>query len=390
MKEIPKFGHEMKKKHFLLDDITTFIQHGSYGATLKQAMKYFRNWQDLMEKQPCAFMNSIMLKYMVVAIRHMAAFVSANTDDVVFVQNASAGFNTIIRSLDFKHGDTILVTSLGYDAVSNTINYICSRTGASMIVAQIPFPLQRDQIIQKIKDAILPSTKLVVVDHITSGTAIVMPIEEIIKECHSRNIPIFIDGAHAVGQVPLDLNKWNPDFYVSNCHKWLCAPKGIAFLRVAKQHQPKIHPLVVSHGYQKGFQAEFLWVATMDYCSYLSMMSVIAFYNRVGPQKIMDYNHNLVAWAGKMLADAWGTEMLVADESMFGSMAEVRLPITKTLNSLEIKEIHDTLVDKYHIQTVLIAIEGKVYTRLSAQMYNEESDYKKFADAIKEMFLSTK
>ncbi len=110
-----------------------------------------------------------------------------------------------------------------------------------------------------------------------------------------------MDGAHAVGQIPLDLNKLDPDFYVSNCHKWLCSPKGVAFLRVKKEHQSKIHPLIISHGYGKGFEGEFLWTATMDYCTYLSMMTVLAFYNRIGAKKIMDYNHNLVSWAGETM-----------------------------------------------------------------------------------------
>jgi selenocysteine lyase/cysteine desulfurase len=152
-------------------------------------------------------------------------------------------------------------------------------------------------------------------------------------------VPIFVDGAHAVGQVPLNLNELDPDFYVSNCHKWLCAPKasscsdygdctdvtcdnlsynmqGVAFLRIRKDHQDKIHPLVISHGYKKGFQAEFLWAATMDYCSYLSMLAVVEFFNRVGPQKVMDYNHKLVLWAAHTLAKMWETDVLVDQDSI--------------------------------------------------------------------------
>jgi isopenicillin-N epimerase len=387
VQNIPPFGKEFKKKHFLLNPEVIFIQHGSYGATFRLAMNIQRNFQDLAESQPCKFMNSHVLHYMVYAIRELSFLVGSNPEDTVFVSNATVGFNTVIRSMKFSEGDTIIVTSLGYDAVTNAIKYVCSQTGAQLVIVQIPFPLKKEEISKKIIEALSSTTRLVVVDHITSGTAIIMPIEEIIKECRIRKIPLFIDGAHSVGQIPLNLNELNPDFYVSNCHKWLCAPKGVAFLRVSKNFQSIIHPLSISHGYDKGFSSEFLWTGTVDFSSYLSILAVVAFYKIIDSSKTMEYNHKLVIWAGKMLSEMWGTNMLISDETMIGSMLNVKLPYNSIPSAQETKQLHDVLVNTYNIQTVLIPINNSLYARLSAQIYNDQQDYITFGKAIKEILM---
>jgi len=250
--------------------------------------------------------NKIVLPLIVVAIRDVAQFLNApKFSSVVFVESASMGTNSVLKSLDFKKGDRILTLSIGYDAVNKTIENIGERFGVEQLVVQFPFPFPEveddehfdDKIVNRVEEAILANDnenhpiKLTIFDLITSGTAIRLPTERLVALSRKHNIPVFVDGAHGIGCVPIDLTALNPDYFVTNCHKHLCSPKGVAVLYVRDELKTKIHPLTTSHAWKYGFSSEFCWTGTHDYAGVLSTMVCLSFFRRF--PGIMDRNRKL-------------------------------------------------------------------------------------------------
>eukprot|EP01119_Soliformovum_irregulare_P021586 TRINITY_DN7218_c0_g1_i4.p1 TRINITY_DN7218_c0_g1~~TRINITY_DN7218_c0_g1_i4.p1 ORF type:complete len:238 (-),score=69.83 TRINITY_DN7218_c0_g1_i4:170-883(-) len=220
-------------------------------------------------------------------------------------------------------------------------------------------------------------------DGIISETATILPAARLIALARKHNIKIMIDGAHCIGQIPVDLKSLDPDFYCSNLHKWLCADKGCAFLYVKKEHQKVIRPLTISHGYPGGFQSEFLWCATNDYGSFLSLTAALNFYKGVGPEKIAERNHDLVIKAARHCAQVWKTQLLCKEE-LYASMVTIELPPIKDIEvsgggAFKLKLF---LLEKYNVMGQFIFIRGKLYIRISAQLYNEMSDYERIAEII--------
>ena len=212
------------------------------------------------------------------ALRHAAdrlgAFIGADGKDIAFVDNATTGCNAVLRSLRLEPGDQIVVLTHGYGAVRNTVRYLCERAGARMVEAEVPFPrADPDTIVTNIAAALTPRTKLAVVDHITSGSALVLPLQRIVAACHAADVPVLVDGAHGPAQVPLDMRALGADWYAGNCHKWLCAPKGSAFLYARPDRQDDLHPVTISHGLGKGFLEEFDWTGTRDPSAWLATRS---------------------------------------------------------------------------------------------------------------------
>jgi isopenicillin-N epimerase len=369
---------DISRDEWLLDPEVAFLNHGSFGATPRAVLAEQDRWRALMERHPTHFMSEELPPALRAAATRLAAFVGARAEDLVFVENATAGCNTVLRSLVFAPGDEILVTDHGYAAVRKAAEYVAARAGARIVEANVPFPLEDSaQVVAAISSRLGPRTRLAIFDHITSPTAIIFPVRELIKLCRAAGVPVLIDGAHAPGMLSLDVPSLGADWYTGNCHKWLMAPRGSAFLWVAPQRQADTHPLVISHGFGQGFTAEFDWVGTRDPSAWLSVPAAIDFHERLGGARLRERNAALAREQVTLLARTWATER-GAPDALTGSMAAVRLPLdgATTERALELRR---TLFDAHRIEAPVTAFAGALWVRISAHAYNRPENYARLA-----------
>jgi len=357
------------------------VNHGSYGATPFVVRADQDRWRKRMEAQPTRFFFLEVPGALREAAGALARFLSAEAEDVVFVPNATTGANAVLRSLQLEPGDEILHASHVYNAVRNTISYVAERAGAKVAVAEIPFPRpEAAAILKNIRQAIGKRTRIAVIDHITSPSGMVLPIEEIIQLCHAAGVPVLVDGAHGPGQVALDLPALGADWYVGTCHKWLCAPKGCGFLYARSDRRAELHPVTISHGYGGGFTTEFDWTGTMDPSAYLSLPSAIGFFERLGGTALMERNRQLAAEAANLIADALRTEVGVLP-GMTRNMGLVRLPISLEAKRSEVVKVRHAL-QAAGTDAPVHPVGGAMWLRLSAYAYNEIGDYRRLADLL--------
>lgn len=327
----------------------------------------------------------------------LAEFLGAAPENLVFVPNATSGVNTVLRSLQFKPGDELLVTDQEYNACRNALDFAAQCSGAKVIVAAVPFPLQSvDQIIEAILSHVTPRTRLALLDHVTSQTGLVMPIDRLVKELAARNIETLVDGAHAPGMVPLNLAALGAAYYTGNCHKWLCAPKSAGFLHVQPDLQKLIRPLSISHGAnspradRSRFLIEFAWMGTSDPTACLSIpeaLRVVASLLPGGGPQIMARNRELALEGRKILCSALNIAPPCPEECI-GSLASVPLPdashAEKSVSPLCLDPLQDQLLAEHGIEVPVIPwpAQPKRLLRISAQLYNCLSQYKRLADAL--------
>ena len=278
----PRLGKAVRDE-WLLDWRWLHVNHGSFGAAPRAVLEVQQEWRRRMEAEPNGFFFQVLPEALRSAAESLGAFIGADGRDIAFVENATTGCNAVLRSLRLTAGDEVLVLSHGYPAVRNAARHIAERAEARVIEAEVPFPRpQPAAIIAGVGAALTRRTRIAVIDHITSPSALVLPLGEIVALCHSAGVPVLVDGAHAPGQIPLDLRAIGADWYVGNCHKWLCAPKGCGFLWAAPERQADLHPVTISHGYGKGFLAEFDWTGTADRSAVLCVAAAIDFHQRLG------------------------------------------------------------------------------------------------------------
>ena len=257
------------------------VNHGSFGATPRVVLAAQDSWRKRMEAQPTRFFALELPPALREAAAILARFLGVEAEDVAFVPNATTGCNAVLRSLRLQAGDEILHVSHVYNAVRNTIGHVAERAGASVVVADVPFPrTEAAAILKNIEKAITKRTRLAVIDHITSPSGLVLPIEGIIRLCHAADVPVLVDGTHGPGQVPLNLTTLDADWYVGNCHKWLSAPKGCRFIHARRDRQAELHPVTISHGYGEGFTTEFDWTGTVDPTAFLAPPAALDFFAR--------------------------------------------------------------------------------------------------------------
>jgi len=261
------------------------------------------------------------------------------------------------------------------------------------IKVPVAIPIDMEKVLHDFEEAITSKTKICIIDHLTSSTALIFPIKRFIDIAHKKGTLIIIDAAHAIGHVPINLRELDVDFYTSNCHKWLCAPKGTAFLYINKRYRDDIVPLTISHGYHQTLNGKFSWIGTRDISNFLCIKSSLEFYRTVGLEKWRAYTYKLLRDSYKYLCDVWGTKGLLTEynDEYIGQFICIELPKPKVeipgeTDAEKAVYIQDTLYEKHHIEVPIIPLQERIYVRISAQIYNEFSDYVLLGDAIKEMF----
>ncbi|HEV3185785.1 MAG TPA: aminotransferase class V-fold PLP-dependent enzyme [Xanthobacteraceae bacterium] len=370
---------DISRDEWLLDPEVAFLNHGSFGATPRTVLVEQERWRARMERHPTHFMSEELPPALRAAAARLAAFVGSEAKDLVFVENATAGCNTVLRSIPLAPGDEILVTDHGYPAVRKAAEHAATRAGARVIEAQVPFPLDDPaQVTAAVAANLGPRTRLAVFDHVTSPTAVIFPVRELTALCRAAGALVLIDGAHGPGMLDLDVPAIGADWYTGNCHKWLMAPKGSGFLWTSPQQQAETHPLVISHGFGQGFTLGFDWIGTRDPTAWLSVPAAIDFHERLGGARLRERNAALAREQATALARIWNTER-GAPDPLTGSMAAVRLPLSDAATPERAQKLRRKLFDDHRIEVLVAAFAGSLWARISAHAYNRPADYARLA-----------
>jgi isopenicillin-N epimerase len=389
-------------RHWTLDPAIAFLNHGSYGATPRPVLAAQQAWRDRMEAEPVLFFSRDLEPALDGARTVLGAFVGADPDDLAFVPNATAATNTVLRSLHFAHGDELLTTDHAYNAAKNAMEFVAERDGARVVIAPVAFPITGPgAAAEAILAAVTPRTRLAVLDHITSATALSLPIQALVAELASSGVETLVDGAHAPGQVALDLPAIGATYYSANLHKWVCAPKGSGFLWVRRDRQAEIRPLAISHGAnspradRSRFRVEFDWTGTADNSAFLAVPDAIRFGEGLlsgGWPALAARNHDLAVRGRDVLCAALGIEPPAPDE-MLGSMASVPLPAESTQGRVQGIDLYGDPVHDHLAQLGMQVMitpwpqrpEGGLWRRLvriSAAAYNDLSQFERLAEAL--------
>jgi isopenicillin-N epimerase len=298
------------------------------------------------------------------------------------VDKATTGVNAVLRSLDLRPGDEILITDHTYGAVANVAAFVARERGARVNTVKLPYTVcEPARLVEAVAAGLSPKTRIAILDHITSESALIMPLAEIAACCRKKGVPILVDGAHAPGVLPLDIPALGVDWYTGNLHKWAYAPRSCGFLWASPERQAPLHPPVISWGLDQGFTAEFDWVGTRDPSACLAAPEGIALMREWGVEAIRAYNHGL-AWEGaRVLSERWRTEFEMG-EAMVGFMATVPLPERLGSSKEDAARLRDALLFEDRIEIQLHAWRGRLWVRISAQIYNEMADIERLAAAV--------
>jgi isopenicillin-N epimerase len=382
------------RSEWLLDPDVTYLNHGTVGATPRRVLAHQRAITDEIERQPARFMLRELAdergtmtepSRMRRAAAEVAKFVGVDGDDLMFVDNITTGANAILRSFPFDTGDEIAVTNLGYGGVTNAATYVTRTIGGTLRTIELPQPgAQRTDYIDAIAAGLGEHTRLLVVDHLTPGSALILPLAEITALCHERGVLVLADGAHVPGNIPVDIDSFGVDWYVANLHKWAWAPRSAGVLWAAEQHRAYLHPTVISWGLDHGIAAEFDLLGTRDPSHFLTAPFSIELMNEFGGNEGVDaiyrYNHELAWWAAQYLSDRWDTRF-TTPEGMVGSMVNVRLPAHLGSSTDDAERVRAGL-EAEGIEVPIYPAPGELTTRVSAQVYCDRADIERLGDAV--------
>ena len=441
------FGSREAKRLFQIDFARwTFVNHGAFGAAIIPVTAYAKVWRDYAEEQPLRFFDRVMLPHTVHVYRQLAHWIGGQPTDIAITQNVTTALNIIVRSESSKWGpgDEVLTLDIGYGAVKTLLKTVCAQRSATYRQVAIPLPLTAstscssetgnrgndsvvgvsatsasnavdsaslvadterfnnnsaaDEIEKLVVNALSDRTKFLLIDHVTSNTALVLPVQRIARACASRGIVVAVDGAHALLNLPINCREMQTSgvkYYVTNAHKWFCSPKGAAVMWMHPEFRDHVQPLVLSHGTHHGLTSAFIWDGCHDYSNILSLPWGMRMWETLGVERVRAYIHGLAARAAAMLSERWGTSILAP--SLHASMALVKLPrhcysygntssspmpfSSLPQDSTQAKVIQDYLYNQ-GIECPVKAIAGALYVRVSAHIYNNINDYEKLAYAI--------
>lgn len=385
------------RHHWTLDPSAVYLNHGSFGATPRAVLEAQSHWQRRMEAQPVLFLDR-ELEELTEAVRvTLGDLLNCPPEDMALLPNATTAVNTVLRSVPLKPGDEVLFCSQAYNACRNALVEVCRVTGARPVCVQLPFPVAcADDLLTPWLEAVTPRTRLALIDHITSPTALILPVERLVPALQARGVDCLIDGAHVPGQLPLDIRALNPAYYTGNCHKWLCSPKGSAFLYVRSDLQSAIRPLVISHGAncqrldRSRFRLEFDWLGTSDPSACLAISDAIRFLESQMPHSLRwRHNHDLVCMGRNLLLELFQQEA-PCPGSLLGSMAAVPLPARLSMPadpSARIDPLATWLWEKHRIEVPIIPFPSspRGLIRISAQLYNSPDEYSYLTTVLSEL-----
>jgi selenocysteine lyase/cysteine desulfurase len=389
------FGHSLLPL-FSLDPTYTNINHGSYGSAPKYVHEKLREYQMKAEYNPDRWFRIEIQIEMDKLRKKLSNYVNCDPDDLVILDNASAGINSVLKSLKFQSNETILYYNVAYGMVKLTLQYVSTEIFTQEQIIQIELDRQTlqntDLLLKKTQDILnkIKNVKLIVFDHISSIPAVLFDVEKMIKYFRKQGILTLVDGAHAVGAIELNLKKLNPDFYLSNTHKWLYTHRSSCLLYVKKDLQKLIHPIITSFGYLQSFQSEFFWLGTKDYSPFLTISDALDFRQTIANETdIYYYNHHLAVQAGNLLAQMWNSSTLTTDEKYISTMNNVQLPLNiDTLDKMNI--LYQKLISDHNIFLPLFLFDNKFYCRISAQIYMELNDYQTVGNIVLDAILNMK
>ncbi len=382
---------------FLLDPEVVHLNHGSFGACPRSVLETQARLRERLERDAIAFLDRELFERLDDARATLAAFVGARPRDLVFVSNATTGVNAVLRSLRFRPGDELLCTSHGYGACTNALTFVAERDGARVRIIDLPFPLADPaQVTERVLEALSHRSRLLLIDHVTSPTGLVLPLEEIVPEAERRGVRVLVDGAHGPGMLDLDLTALAPSYYTGNWHKWCCAPKGTGLLWVREDRQAEIHPAVISHGLRASLPGrsrlhlEFDWVGTMDPTPHLCAAEAVRTLEARVPggwPALRRRNRALALAARDLLCEALGTEP-PAPDTMIGTLASVPLPPGEAAgphSPFEMDPLQRRLHDAHRIVAPVVSFPSPParQVRLSAHAYNHLPEYEHLAQALR-------
>ena len=379
-------------EHWLLDPQYAYLNHGTVGAPPRRVLAAQQALRDEIERQPSRFiLRELALEQpapwrsksrLREAIEPVASFLGTEPDDLVFVSNVTSGLNAVLQSVPLEPGDEVLVTDLGYGAIAFAADVATAARGATLRTIELPYPLRDPQtVVDTVAAALTDRTKLLVIDHITARTALLLPVARVAAACRERGVPVLVDGAHAPGAIALDVPALGADWYVANLHKWAHTPRPCGVLWAAPGRQAILHPPVTSWGHGRGYLGEFEHVATSDPTACLAAPEAMAVIAEWGFPAIASYIHQLAWDAGQLLTKQWRTT-LDTPRGMIGSMVTVPLPDAAGATDEDATRLRVALLEEDKIEVQLHAWRGRLWVRVSAQVYNDLADVERLAVAV--------
>ena len=356
---------------FPLDRSYTFLNHGSFGSCPIEVLAAQRRWRDQIEARPIEMLGRRLGPLLREAAANVARFVGTSPERLGFVTNATVAINAVLRSIDWRRGDEVVVVDHVYGAMRQSIRRLADESGVVLREVEVPLPVTAPaQWIDSVVGTFGARTRLVLIDHVTSPTALVVPVAAIVRAARERGIFTLVDGAHAPGSIALEVDAIGADAYAANLHKWCCAPKGSGFLAVRAGLEDTIHALVTSHDYGRGFVAEHDWQGTRDPSAWLATPDALSFFDRLGWDAVRRRNHAMAAWAQRELCSRWQVEPVSPlDGSMLAAMAAVRLPREAEKRFESVVSLQAALYDRHRIEIPVIDWKGRWHVRISCHLH---------------------
>lgn len=372
---------------WLLDPEILFLNHGSFGARTRAVLDRQDRWRRRMEHRPIEMIGRRVRELLAPSKERVASFVGADPEGLGFVTNATEGVNAALRSIPWRRGDRVVATDHVYHAVRQTLRRLSAETGVEYVEVPLPLPLSDpEEVVAALAPLLAAPTRLLVVDHVTSPTALRMPIEPLLERCRAAGVETLVDGAHAPGMLDLDLEALGADHYTGNLHKWAGAPLGTAFLWSARAVRGRVHPNTTSHFYGEGFASEFDWQGTRDLSAWITAAEAIDDLGRLGWDRVRDHNAALCRWAHAMLVERWKVDPTTPlDGTMLGSIASIEVPSSLTRRPERPEALQAELLERHRIEIPVIDWGGRRFVRISAMVHNRAWQYERLAEAIEDL-----